>query len=175
MGFFRRNKRDHADTDSHTPIAVGQAVAERESAPVTTDADRKVQAIAANIVESAGILKVVEEEVAVSKRAVRGETVRVHTETETVTQPFELNLRREDYDVAHVAKGEVVTSIPAIRKEGGITIIPVLEERLVTVKQIVLREEIHITPRHSVETERGEVELRRQKAVVERIPASEQS
>ncbi len=40
--------------------------------------------------------------------------------------------------------GRVVDEAPAARAEGDTTIIPVVEERLVVVKQLFLVEEIHV-------------------------------
>ena len=115
-------------------------------------------------------VRLVEEVAEVSKRAVPTETVRVQTVTDTVTEPYEIDLRRENYRVERVAVNTVVTTIPEIRRENGVTIIPVLEERLVTIKEVVLREEIRLHPEHDVETKTGEVELRRQRAVIDREP-----
>jgi len=115
-------------------------------------------------------VKLVEEVAEITKRAVPNETVIVDTVIDTELEAYSLDLRRENYRVERVAKNEVVTTIPSIRKENDVTIIPVLEERLVTIKEIVLREEIHLHAEHSVETEHGEVELRKQRAVVERKP-----
>ena len=62
--------------------------------------------------------------------------------------------------------GRVVDEAPAARAEGDTTIIPVIEERLIVVKQLVLSEEVNI--RHALE--RREicelVTLRRQCAVI---------
>ena len=66
----------------------------------------------------------------------------------------------------------VVEAAPAARTEGDTTVVPVIEERLVVVKQLFLTEELHI--RHVVEREvkRETVPLRSQRAVVERRDAS---
>ena len=116
-------------------------------------------------------VKVVQEELLVSKRAVAGETTRVRTVVETAEAPYSVDLRREDYYVERVSIDEVVDVVPEIRREGDVTIIPVLEERIRVVKDIVLREEIHLVPRHDVETHKGSATLRRHKVVVERDPA----
>lgn len=126
---------------------------------------------AANMDETVGTLKVVEEQLAVGKIAVPGPTTRVHIETDTTQEHVEAMLRREEYDIETVTVGEVVSAIPRIRKEGDVTVIPVCEERLVVRKEVILREEIRLTPRHTVESYEDTVELRRQHAVIETLPA----
>ena len=126
---------------------------------------------AADIDETVGTLKVVEEQLAVGKIAVPGSTTRVHIETDTTQEHVEAMLRREEYDIETVTVGEVVSAIPRIRKEGDVTVIPVCEERLVVRKEVILREEIRLTPRHTVESYEDTVELRRQHAVIETLPA----
>lgn len=116
-------------------------------------------------------IKLVEEEVVLGKDKVVGDTVRVSTVTDVETFPLTETLRRENYDVERVVREQVVDTIPEIRNEDGVTIIPVLEERLVVTKQLVLREEIHLKPKHSVETYEDTVELRKQRAIIERIAA----
>jgi stress response protein YsnF len=65
-----------------------------------------------------------------------------------------------------------VTTVPVIRTENGITIVPVLEEILVVEKRLILREELHIMQEVSHETVEVPVSLRKQRAVVERVDAS---
>ena len=69
--------------------------------------------------------------------------------------------------------GLIVDEAPLARAEGDTTIVPVIEERFVVVKQLFLKEELHI--RHVVEREvkREAVTLRRQRATVDRRGASE--
>ena len=61
-----------------------------------------------------------------------------------------------------------VEAAPEIRTDGDVTIIPVVEERIIVAKQLVLKEEIHIRRRRSVETVQIPVSLRRQQGVVTR-------
>ncbi|WP_237477295.1 YsnF/AvaK domain-containing protein [Lichenibacterium dinghuense] len=114
-------------------------------------------------------LRLVEERLAVAKRRVAGETVRISTTTETAEEVAEVALDRYRVEVTRVPVGRVVEAAPPARSEGDTTIVPVLEERYVVVKQLVLTEEIHI--RHVVEREvkREAVALRRQRAAVDRV------
>ena len=63
----------------------------------------------------------------------------------------------------------LVEDAPPVRMEGDTTIVPVVEERFVVVKQLFLIEELHIRRRGERETVQQAVALRRQSAVVERF------
>ncbi len=60
-----------------------------------------------------------------------------------------------------------------MRQEGDLLIVPVVEEVLVVEKRLVLKEELHIRRRVETESVEVPVELRRQRAEVERVPADE--
>ena len=114
------------------------------------------------------VLEVVEERLAVGKARVAGATVRVSITTEVVEETAEVELDRYRVEITRVPIGKTVETAPLARVEGDTTIVPVLEERFVVVKQLFLAEELHI--RHVVEREvvREPVRLRRQHATVER-------
>ena len=113
-------------------------------------------------------LQAVEETLDVSKHRVVTGTVRVTTLTEVVEEVAQVGLDRYRVEVTRVPVGRVVEHAPLARSEGDTTIVPVLEERLVLVKQLFLKEELHI--RHVVERETisEPVTLRRQRVIVER-------
>ena len=113
-------------------------------------------------------LQIVEERLAVSKRRVVRGTVRVSTTTEVVEEIAEIDLDRYRVEVTHVPVGRIVDEAPVARAEGDTTIVSIVEERFVVVKQLYLKEELHI--RHVVEREtvREPVKFRRQHATVER-------
>ena len=58
-----------------------------------------------------------------------------------------------------------VDTAPEIRTDGEVTIIPVVEERIVVKRRVILKEEIHVSRRRSAETVQIPVSLRRQQAV----------
>jgi stress response protein YsnF len=62
---------------------------------------------------------------------------------------------------------------PETRTEGGVTIVPVLEEVLFVEKRLVLKEELHIRRQATTETVEVPVTLRRQRAIVDRAPGSD--
>jgi stress response protein YsnF len=63
----------------------------------------------------------------------------------------------------------VVSEAPGVRTEGGVTIVPVLEEVLFVEKRLVLKEELHIRRTATTETVELPVTLRKQRAVIERV------
>lgn len=120
------------------------------------------------------IIPVVEETARIEKRSVETGRVRVSTHTEALDQVLRETLRSDHVGVTRVpvgrtlAEGEVP---PAVRSEGGVTIIPVLEEILVVEKRLVLKEEVHIRRTTAGEDVEVPVTLRKQHAVVERVGA----
>ena len=118
------------------------------------------------------VLPLIEETAQIGKRAVETGRVRVGTRTETIEQVLRENLRSDHVGVTRVpvdrtlAAGEAA---PVVREEGGVTIIPVLEEILVVEKRLVLREEVHVRQTTAGEDVEMPVTLRRQHAVIERV------
>ena len=124
--------------------------------------------------------KVVEERIAlvaehvdVDVRQVEGDTVRVDLRTEVESRTIDAELLRDAVDVRRVPIDSTVDHLPVTRTEGDVTIIPVVQERLVLQKQLVLVEEIHITHTRERIPVTRDVELRRQIPDVTRIPAPE--
>jgi stress response protein YsnF len=62
-----------------------------------------------------------------------------------------------------------VNAIPQNREEGGVLVIPVVEEEIVVRRRLVLREEIHITRKQVQEQAKRDVTLAREHAIVERL------
>lgn len=114
-------------------------------------------------------LPLVEEEMRVETRRISGGRVRVRTETETEETTAEAELEGETVEVSRVPCGEEVERPPAVRTEGDVTILPVMEEVLVVEKRLVLKEEIHIRRHRTRETVSVPVTLRHQHAIVDRL------
>lgn len=118
------------------------------------------------------VLQVVTETATLEKRDVLTGRVRVSTRTETVDELVTAALERSDVDVSRVQIDREVDAIPAVRTEGDVTIIPVVEEILVIEKRLVLREEIHLRRTTIVQSVDVPVSLRKQQAVIERDDVS---
>jgi len=86
-------------------------------------------------------------------------------------QPVEVDetAREERLTVRRVPVGRAVDAAPAIRQEGDVTIVPVLEERLVVEKRLVLVEELHLTRETRTQRVPQRLSLRREQLVVERL------
>src|SRR4051812_7682363 len=115
---------------------------------------------------------VIEEELEVSRRVVEtGAAARirkvVHEEQVTVTEP----MRRDSVEITRKSIGLEVEGPVDIRHDGDVTIYPVVMERLVTKKQLVLVEEIHVRRVPHVEHVAQDITLRREEAIVERREA----
>ena len=116
-------------------------------------------------------LPVLEEQLSIGKRQVVKGLVRVSTRTETVEQVADAVLDRSMVDITRVPVERFVEAAPPDRIEGDTTIVSVVEERLVLVKQLVVTEELHIRRRVEQETVHTVVPLRRQTAAIERLDA----
>jgi uncharacterized protein (TIGR02271 family) len=114
-------------------------------------------------------LPLLEEQVTLDKRTVTTGKVSVVTHTETVEETVRAILNGEEAEVVTIELDQTVSGpAPLIRTEGGVTIIPVLEEVLVVEKRLVLKREIRISKRSTSETVKIPVSLRKQRADVER-------
>ena len=118
------------------------------------------------------MLPLVEEQLSVTKQRVLTGRVRIATQTETIDHLLPAELTREEVEVVRVPVDRRLDSVPDMTTEGDLTIIPVVEERLVVSRELYLREEIHvrrITRRDSVEIP---AQTRRQSVQVERFPVT---
>ena len=119
------------------------------------------------------VVPVLEERVRLGKEKVVTSRVRLHKTVETEKRELHAPLLREEVQVQHVPHGSVVqdpSHPPEPREVDGVLIVPVLEERLVVVKQLVLKEEVHVRRLRKVEEHTEEVDVRHESLHVERIP-----
>lgn len=120
------------------------------------------------------VVSAVEERITIDRRIVESDAalrVRkiVHEEIVTVDEP----LMDEVVEVERIAIGRPVDAPVAMRHEGEVMIIAVVEERVVARKQLVLVEEIHVKRRSQARRAPQDVTVRREEIVVERFdPAS---
>ncbi len=114
------------------------------------------------------IIPVVAEELEVHKVVHATGTVRIQKfvrESETIVNE---DLNSDTIQVERVPMDVVIESPPPIRTEGDVTIIPVVKEVLVVVKQLHLVEELRITRRTTTTNQQQAVTLRAEEIVVER-------
>jgi stress response protein YsnF len=118
------------------------------------------------------VISVVAEHLRIKKRTVEGEGVRVRVVTDEEEAPANVTLRSKRIEVERVPVGRVVESAPPVREEDDVTIIPVMEEVVVTETRLVLKEELHVRRVAETREHQQTVLLRRQRAEVERLPAT---
>ena len=114
-------------------------------------------------------LSVVEEKISLTKQAVLTGRVRIATQTETVEHRLPAELSSEEIEVVRVPVDRRVDVAPQVTTEGDLTIIPVVEERLVVTRELYLREEIHVRRIRRQETVEIPAETRRQTVRIERL------
>lgn len=119
------------------------------------------------------IIPVIQEQLGVSVERRLAGRVRVSVRTQTDESLVPVDLTQVDVAVERVPVNRAVDTAPEVVTCGDVTIIPVVEERLVLTRQLYLREEIHIRRVERRETAEVPVETRKQVATIERLPADE--
>ncbi|WP_234855366.1 YsnF/AvaK domain-containing protein [Paracoccus everestensis] len=114
-------------------------------------------------------ISLVEEQVSVTKQAVLTGRVRIATQTETIEQRLPAELSSEEIKVVRVPVDRRVDAMPQTTTEGDLTIIPVVEERLVVTRELYLREEVHVRRIRRQESVEIPAETRRQTVRIERL------
>ena len=113
-------------------------------------------------------IPIVREEAFVDKRTVEIEHVRVRTSVVEEQVVVRDTVSRERIEVKRVPVAREVAAPPAIREEEGVTIIPVIEERLVVEKRLFLVEEIHVVRTAAAEPVALPTTLRRTHVEIDR-------
>lgn len=119
------------------------------------------------------VVRVMEEDLSVGREREETGRVRVRVVTHEHEQAVDVPLTQEHVEVERIAIGRDIEAIPPRRQEGETTIVPVVEEVVDVRRKLVLKEEIHIRLVRSTEQHRENVTLRRQEAVIDRLPAEQ--
>lgn len=114
------------------------------------------------------LIPLVEEQLQVGKRTVETGKVYLQKSSEAFEVVLDETLAVNTWRVERVPRNDVVTELPAPRQEGSTTIYPLVEERLVLTKELVLVEEIRVTRELSERRDSQTVTLRRETLRVER-------
>lgn len=122
-------------------------------------------------VDSTLVIPVLRETARIDTRQVETGRVRVHTTVSERDEVVEAVLRQQDLHVERIPIGRVVTETPAVREEGGVVVIPVMEEILVVEKRLVLKEELRIRRSHGERSVRETVRLRTEEVAIEQTPS----
>ncbi|MGC1299849.1 MAG: YsnF/AvaK domain-containing protein [Alloacidobacterium sp.] len=116
------------------------------------------------------VMPLFEEELSVTKRVVETARVRVSRATHDHEELVDELLQHEKVEVERIPVGQTIETMPSVRQEGDVTIIPVVEEILVVERRLVLKEEVHIRRIKTTERHQEQIKLRRQEATVSRTP-----
>jgi uncharacterized protein (TIGR02271 family) len=95
-------------------------------------------------------IPVIEERARVDKQMIERAVVRISTSIKQSQHMIAEPLRHEEVEILRVPVNKEVDAMPSVRQEGEVVVIPVVEERAVLVKRLVLVEELHVH-RHVVE------------------------
>lgn len=119
------------------------------------------------------VIELLEEVLRVSKRTIEIGTVRVAVVVDTEERQISERLWSHRVEVEHVAVGRQLApgeAVPQSRTEGDVLIVPMVEEVMVVEKRLVITEELHIRMVHEDQQVEQTVQLRRQRAVIDRLP-----
>ena len=116
------------------------------------------------------VMPLLAEEIAVSKQVVETGRVQVARVTHEREQLIEELLAHETVEIDRIPIGRQVEAMPAIRDEGDIVVIPIVEEVLVVERRLLLKEEVRVRRVRSTERHQESVTLRYHEAVVTRLP-----
>jgi uncharacterized protein (TIGR02271 family) len=115
------------------------------------------------------VIPLIAEEVKIGVKTVETGGVRIHKTVREDVQTIDEPIIREHLDVERVEINQFVETAPAVRYEGDVMIVPVLEEVVVTQKRLLLREEIRLVKRREEISNRQEITLRREEISLENI------
>lgn len=118
------------------------------------------------------VVPLVAEHLVIGKKSIETGGVRVHKTVREDMQRIDEPIVREHLEVERVAINQFVETAPAVRYEGDVMIVPVLEEVIVTQKRLLLREEVRLIKRREEIANVQEITLRREEISLENIDAS---
>jgi stress response protein YsnF len=119
------------------------------------------------------VIPLFEEALSVSRRVVPTSRVQVSRVTHSHEHLVDELLERERVEVERVAIDKPIDRMPSVREDGDCLIFPVVEEVLKIERVLVLKEEVRLRRVKGTERYQERVTLRKQEAVVNRLPIDE--
>lgn len=116
-------------------------------------------------------IPIMAETASISTRRVASGCVMVSTQTEESDRILPAELASVEVSVVQVPVDRKINSVPEVVAEGDLTIIPVVEERLVVMRELYLREEVHVRRVERTETVNVAATTRRQTVQIDPMPA----
>ena len=111
---------------------------------------------------------IIEERVRVDKRLIDSGVVKISTSVGERTEMVTAALMHEEVDIKRVPMEVEIDRVPDVRREGELLIIPVVEERAVLHKRLVLVGEVHVRRRVLHEEREISVDVRTTQVHVQR-------
>jgi len=116
------------------------------------------------------VIPVIQEQAVVKKRVIETGRVRIRKSVREYEEHVDIPQVTEEVRIDRVPIDRVVESAPEVRTEGDVTVIPVIEERYVLEKRLVLVEELHVR-RERHESHRPEVvKVLKEEVDIDRLP-----
>lgn len=115
------------------------------------------------------VIPLLEEQLKIARQTVLTGGVRVHKTVNERTETIDEPTSKEEMEIQRVPVNQFITEPPAVRYEGDVMIVPLMEEVLVVEKKLVLREEIRITKRRNTLRNPQQYVVRREEATLEQI------
>lgn len=119
----------------------------------------------------------IEERARIDKKTVEQSVVAISTTIKHSHEVLTETLRHHEIDIRRVPVDRTVKEMPDVRQEGDVTVIPIVEERAVLVKHLVLVEELHVRRKAVEQIVRVPATVRATEVSVERhgSPTGEQT
>jgi uncharacterized protein (TIGR02271 family) len=112
-------------------------------------------------------IPLIQEFLEIEKQQVETGIVRVRKITHETEQPTNISLQKQSVDVTHVPINKIVEKAFEPYLKENTWVVPVFEE--VIIKQILLKEEVHITVQNEQQDMHQNFTLKNEEAVIERF------
>jgi uncharacterized protein (TIGR02271 family) len=119
------------------------------------------------------VIPVIQEQATVSKRIVETGKVRIAKHVREYEEIVDVPHFQEAVMVERVPIDRFIESAPEVRTEGDITIIPVVEERYVLERRLVLVEELHVRKERKESHHPEKVKVLKEEVEVQRLRPGE--
>jgi uncharacterized protein (TIGR02271 family) len=154
--------------EAQTAAAIA-AIKNRDSMSDPTSRDTEApQSVVERLDDDETKLQLFAEDLSVAKEKVETGRVRISTHTHEREALVDEDLAHERIEIETIPMNLQIDAVPQVHQEGDITIVPVVEERLVVQRRLMLKEEVRIKRVRSTERHQQTVKLRYQEAVVTR-------
>lgn len=120
------------------------------------------------------VIPVIAEEIAVGKRVIESGKVRISKRISEHEELVDVPLFREEVRVERVPVNLFVEALPTVRQEGDTMIIPVVEERIVIQKKLLLVEELRVRKEVVEHHQPQTVNVRKEEVEIKRVTPDKQ-